>query len=90
MSFHMLKYVFVSSAWPLALMLYLPILDKEVEGEYVDEKEPIRLPGCKPPVRPKDVLVSMMDRTKQDVWLEASKQLQKCVCDDGEFVSIFQ
>jgi hypothetical protein len=26
----------------------------------------------------------------QDVWLEASKQLQKCVCDDGQFVSIFR
>jgi coniferyl-alcohol glucosyltransferase len=47
-------------------MLYLPILDKEVEGEYVDEKEPMRLPGCIPPVRPEDVLVSMMDRTKQE------------------------
>jgi coniferyl-alcohol glucosyltransferase len=39
---HMLKYVFVSSAWRIALMLYVPILDKEVEGEYVDQKEPIR------------------------------------------------
>jgi coniferyl-alcohol glucosyltransferase len=44
--FDMLKYIFVSSAWPLALVLYLLILDKEVErlGEYVDEKEPMRLP----------------------------------------------
>jgi hypothetical protein len=25
----------------------------------------------------------------QDVWLEASKKLQKCVCDDGDFVPIF-
>ena len=41
---HMLKYIFVSFAWPLALMLYLPILDKEVGGEYVDEKESMRLP----------------------------------------------
>ncbi|KAE8038290.1 hypothetical protein FH972_010815 [Carpinus fangiana] len=64
--FHMLKYVFVSFVWPLALMLYLTILDKEVGGEYVDEKEPMRLPGCILPVRPEDVLVSMMDRTKQE------------------------
>jgi coniferyl-alcohol glucosyltransferase len=64
--FHMSKYVFVGFAWPLALMLYLPILDKEVEREYVDEKELMSLPGCIPPVQPEDVLVSMMDRTNQE------------------------
>jgi coniferyl-alcohol glucosyltransferase len=62
---HMLKYVFVSSVWCISLMLHVPILDKEVEGEYVDKKEPIRLPSCKP-VPPEDVGNPMMDRTKQE------------------------
>ena len=61
----MLKYVFVSSAWPLALMLYAPILYKEVEGEYVALKDPIKLPGCVP-IWPKDVVNPMTDRTKQE------------------------
>ncbi|KAK9948675.1 hypothetical protein M0R45_004240 [Rubus argutus] len=59
--FQMLKYVRVSCAWPLALLLYAPILDKEVEGEYLDQKEPLKIPGCKP-VRPEDVVKPMMNR----------------------------
>lgn len=59
------KYVFVASnAWFLALAVYSPILDEEVEGEFVDQKEPIRLPGCKP-VRPEDLVDPMLDRTNQ-------------------------
>ncbi|KAL4601235.1 hypothetical protein ACB092_11G258400 [Castanea dentata] len=64
--FHMLKYVFVSSAWSNALLLYFPVLDKEAQGVELGElKEPIKMPGCKP-VRPADLLDSMMDRTKSD------------------------
>jgi coniferyl-alcohol glucosyltransferase len=86
--FRMLKYVFVSSAWPLALMLYAPILDKEVEGEYVDQKEPIRLPGCMP-VRPQDMLNPMMDRTNQDYhsFLEMGSKTRK---SDGVLVNTWE
>ncbi|TYI38584.1 hypothetical protein ES332_A02G038700v1 [Gossypium tomentosum] len=39
------KYVFVSTnAWFLATIVYTPVLDKEVEGEYADKKEPFALP----------------------------------------------
>ena len=76
--FHMLKYVFVTSAWPLALMLYAPILDKEVEGEYVDQKEPIRLPGCMS-VRPEDLVDPMMNRTKPEYnsFLQVGSEMRK-------------
>jgi coniferyl-alcohol glucosyltransferase len=86
--FHMLKYVFVSSAWPLALMLYAPILDKEVEGEYVDLKEPIRLPGCMP-VQPQDVVNPMMDRTKQEYhsFLQVGSKIRK---SDGVLVNTWE
>jgi coniferyl-alcohol glucosyltransferase len=86
--FHMLKYAFVSSAWPLALMLYAPILDKEVEGEYVDLKEPIRLPGCLP-VRPQDVVNPMMDRTKQEYhsFLQVGSKIRK---SDGVLVNTWE
>ncbi|KAL3725858.1 hypothetical protein ACJRO7_030834 [Eucalyptus globulus] len=59
------KYVFVpSNAWFLALLIYSPALDKEVKGEYVDRTEPLEIPGCKP-LRPEDVVDSMMDRSDQ-------------------------
>ncbi|KAK7845032.1 anthocyanidin 3-o-glucosyltransferase 5 [Quercus suber] len=64
--FHMLKYVFVSSTWSNALLLYFPVLDKEAQRVELGElKEPIKMPGCKP-IRPDDLLDSMMDRTKSD------------------------
>ncbi|EOA32973.1 hypothetical protein CARUB_v10016303mg [Capsella rubella] len=45
----MKKYVYIPShAWFLALMVYLPVLDKVVHGEYVEIKEPMKIPSCKP------------------------------------------
>lgn len=37
-----------------AFVMYLPTLDREVQGEFVDLPEPIKIPGC-PPVRPEDL-----------------------------------
>ncbi|CAJ1978552.1 unnamed protein product [Sphenostylis stenocarpa] len=57
-----MNYVFVAShAWMLALVLYSPVLDEVVEGQYVDQKEPLKIPGCNP-VRPEDVFDPMLDR----------------------------
>ncbi|KAA8531822.1 hypothetical protein F0562_006461 [Nyssa sinensis] len=63
--FDMSKYVFVpTTAWFTALMAYCHVLDKEVEGQYGDQKEPLRLPGCKA-VRPEDLVDPMLDRNDQ-------------------------
>ncbi|KAL6321192.1 hypothetical protein AAG906_015536 [Vitis piasezkii] len=63
--FDMPKYTFVpTAAYALALTLYVPTLDVEVKGEYVDRAEPLRLPGCKS-VRPEDVIDPMMERRNQ-------------------------
>ncbi|KAK3033839.1 hypothetical protein RJ639_034257 [Escallonia herrerae] len=64
--FHMLKYVCnTSTAWFFALTAYCGnVLDKEVEGQYVDQNEPLRIPGCKP-VRPEDCVDPMLDRNNQ-------------------------
>ncbi|KAJ9679128.1 hypothetical protein PVL29_021148 [Vitis rotundifolia] len=63
--FDMPKYTYVpSTAWFLALTLYVPTLDVEVKGEYVDRAEPLQLPGCKP-VRPEDVVDPMLERRNQ-------------------------
>ncbi|KAE7999884.1 hypothetical protein FH972_004273 [Carpinus fangiana] len=86
--FHMLKYVFVTSAWPLASMLYAPILDKEVEGEYVDQKEPIRLPGCMS-VLPEDLADPMLNRTKPEYnsFLQVALEMRK---SDGVLVNTWE
>lgn len=61
----MAKYAFVTcSAWFVALTAYCHVLDGEVEGQYVDQKEPLRIPACKP-VRPEDVVDPMLDRNNQ-------------------------
>lgn len=52
---------FTSTTQVLALSLYLPILDQEVKGEYIDLPEPIQLPGCKP-IRIDDLLDQIRDR----------------------------
>ncbi|XP_022740780.1 anthocyanidin 3-O-glucosyltransferase 5-like [Durio zibethinus] len=58
------KYVFVSTnAWFLALLIYTPILEKEVEGEYVDMKEPFVIPGCSS-IRAEELPDPMFFRTK--------------------------
>ncbi|XP_027355297.1 anthocyanidin 3-O-glucosyltransferase 5-like [Abrus precatorius] len=59
---NILNYVYVASnAWFLALLVYSPVLDEQVEGQYVDQKEPLKIPGCKA-VRPEDVVDPMLDR----------------------------
>ncbi|XAR62987.1 Hydroquinone glucosyltransferase [Bertholletia excelsa] len=43
------RYIFFpSTAMCLSLFLYLPKLDASVSGEYRDQSEPIRIPGCHP------------------------------------------
>ncbi|KAL3640449.1 hypothetical protein CASFOL_015417 [Castilleja foliolosa] len=61
----MAKYLFVpSTAWFTALTIYCPVLDREIDGQYVDQLEPLVIPGCKP-VRPEDVVEPMIDRDDQ-------------------------
>lgn len=46
---------FTASTILMAFSLYLPTLDREVEGEFVDLPEPIQVPGCSP-ISPHDIL----------------------------------
>ncbi|XP_061369800.1 anthocyanidin 3-O-glucosyltransferase 5-like [Gastrolobium bilobum] len=62
---NMQKFVYVAShAWFLSLVAYSLVLDKEAEGQFTDQKEPIKIPGCKP-VRPEDVIDSIVDRNSE-------------------------
>ncbi|KAJ0024928.1 hypothetical protein Pint_08914 [Pistacia integerrima] len=52
---------FTPSVTFLAFSLYLPTLDREVEGEFIDLPEPIAIPGCSP-VRPGDLVDQVRNR----------------------------
>ncbi|GFP85295.1 anthocyanidin 3-o-glucosyltransferase 5 [Phtheirospermum japonicum] len=63
--FGIAKYLFIpTTAWFTALTIYCPVLDREIDGQYVDQPEPLIIPGCKP-VRPEDVVDPMLDRDDQ-------------------------
>ncbi|OVA10886.1 UDP-glucuronosyl/UDP-glucosyltransferase [Macleaya cordata] len=43
------KYIFFTSpAMVLPFLMYLPTLDRQIQGEFTDLKEPVQVPGCKP------------------------------------------
>ncbi|KAG9440932.1 hypothetical protein H6P81_021097 [Aristolochia fimbriata] len=59
------KYIFfTSTALLLSLMMWLPALDEEVHGEYVDLESPIRVPGCKP-IPVVDLMDPLLDRSDE-------------------------
>jgi len=73
------KFVYVAShAWFLSLYVYSPVLDKQIQGEYIDQKEPLKIPGCKS-VRPNDLVDLMMDRDNLEYkeYLSAAKNFSK-------------
>ncbi|KAJ0098141.1 hypothetical protein Patl1_28874 [Pistacia atlantica] len=75
------KYYFVAShAWFLALTVYTPILDKLVQGQYVDQTEPFDIPGFKS-VRPEEVVDPMLDRTNQHYFEYVRMGTEIPLCD---------
>ncbi|PWA85051.1 UDP-glucuronosyl/UDP-glucosyltransferase [Artemisia annua] len=52
---------FTASAALFVFSLYLPTMDKEVEGEFVDLPEPVQVPGCHP-IQIQDLLDQVRDR----------------------------
>ncbi|KAK6237515.1 hypothetical protein QUC31_002984 [Theobroma cacao] len=83
------KFVFIPShAWFLALTIYLPRLDEVVKGEYVDEKEALFIPGCRP-VQPEDVVDPMMCRSDQQ-YAEYVHMGMNILMADGILVSTWE
>ncbi|KAK4426459.1 Anthocyanidin 3-O-glucosyltransferase 5 [Sesamum alatum] len=75
--FNIAKYVYIpSTAWFTAVTVYCPVLDQEIEGQYVDQLEDLIIPGCKP-VRPEEVVDPMLDRNDQqyDEYVRMGKQI---------------
>lgn len=58
--------------------MYSPVLDKQIQGPYIDQKEPIKIPGCKS-VQPNDLVDLMLDRTNLEYkeYLAAAKNFSK-------------
>ncbi|OVA18655.1 UDP-glucuronosyl/UDP-glucosyltransferase [Macleaya cordata] len=57
------KYIFFCPAADLfPFMMYLPTLDRQVDGEFIDLKEPIKIPGCKRPIQIDDLVEPVRNR----------------------------
>ncbi|VVA99507.1 unnamed protein product [Arabis nemorensis] len=83
------KYVYIPShAWFLAVMVYLPMLDKLVEGEYVEIKEPMKIPGCKP-IGPKELMETMLDRSDRQ-YRECLLGGEEIPTSDGVLVNTWE
>ncbi|OVA10885.1 UDP-glucuronosyl/UDP-glucosyltransferase [Macleaya cordata] len=58
------KYIFFTSpALELAFMMYLPTLDREIHGEFIDLHDPVPVPGCTP-IRIDDLVDPLRNRTR--------------------------
>ncbi|KAK6796690.1 hypothetical protein RDI58_004391 [Solanum bulbocastanum] len=87
--FNIPKYVFhTSTAWLVALFIYQQVLDQEIEGEYVDLKQPLEIPGCKA-LQPDDVVDPMMDRSDQQ-YHEYLKLTMEYTCSDGILINTWE
>ncbi|KAF8089208.1 hypothetical protein N665_0513s0002 [Sinapis alba] len=85
----MAKYVYVAShAWFLVVMVYLPVLDKVVEGEYIDVKEPIKIPGCRP-IGVDDLMETMLDRSNRH-YRECVRCGEEMPMSDGVLVNTWE
>ncbi|XP_010425297.1 PREDICTED: UDP-glycosyltransferase 72D1 [Camelina sativa] len=83
------KYVYVPShAWFLAVMVYLPVWDTTVEGEYVEIKEPLKIPGCKPMGR-KELMEPMLDQSDQQ-YKECVRAVLEVPMSDGVLVNTWK
>ncbi|KAK1267794.1 UDP-glycosyltransferase 72B3 [Acorus gramineus] len=83
------KYVyFTSNLWALALMLHSPQLDKDIQGEYVAQSEPIRVPGFRS-IRAVDLPDPMPDREGEGYqwYLHTCNRLKEA---DGILVNTFE
>ncbi|KAL2471768.1 UDP-glycosyltransferase 72E1 [Abeliophyllum distichum] len=56
---------FTASATLLTFSLYLPTLDSQTEGEFVDLPGPVEVPGC-PPIRTEDLLDQVRNRKNEE------------------------
>ncbi|KAG6412431.1 hypothetical protein SASPL_125109 [Salvia splendens] len=75
--FNIPNYVFVpSNAWFTALLAHSPILHQQFSEEYVNQTDPIHIPGCKP-VRPEDLVDPMLDQKDQqyDEYLKIGENI---------------
>jgi len=76
-----------TNAWLLALGLHTPTLDKQIQGEYVNEIEPISIPGCKS-IHPHDMFEMLKDRTHR-LYHEFLRGCEGASLANGIFVNTF-
>ena len=86
--FKVSPYIFYpSTAMVLSLFLHLPQLDKEVDCEYHELAEPVKIPGCMP-VHGKDLLDPVQDR-KNEAYKWVLHQTKRYRLAEGIVVNSF-
>ncbi|KAM3733240.1 hypothetical protein ACB098_11G120200 [Castanea mollissima] len=76
--FNISPYIFfLSNAFALSLVLNLPKLDETISGEYRDQPEPLKLPGCIP-IHGRDLAEPVQDRTSDwyKMFLRTTKRMR--------------
>ena len=76
--FNISPYIFfLSNAFALSLVLHLPKLDETISGEYRDQAEPLKLPGCVP-IHGRDLAEPVQDRTSDwyKMFLRSTKRMR--------------
>ncbi|CAN6698537.1 unnamed protein product [Malus baccata var. baccata] len=85
------KYLFfASNAWFFSFLICCLTFDKEVEGNFVDHKEPLKVPGCRE-FRPQlDVFDVMLYRTNQQYhdFVGIASRIPKC--SDGILLNMWE
>ena len=76
-----------TNAWITALGLHTPTLDKQIQGEYVNEIEQISIPGCKP-IHTHDMFEMLKDRTHR-LYHEFIGAYEGAALANGIFVNTF-
>ncbi|KAI4297204.1 hypothetical protein L6164_037099 [Bauhinia variegata] len=79
---------FTPSTRLLAFSLFLPKLDRDVEGEFVDLPEPVQVPGCSP-IRTEDLLDQVRNR-KIDEYKWYLYHLSKVKMAAGIFLNAWE
>ncbi|XP_027179277.1 anthocyanidin 3-O-glucosyltransferase 5-like [Coffea eugenioides] len=87
--FNIPKYLYIpTTAWFTALTSYCPVLHEQIDGQYVDQSEPLQIPGCKP-VRPQDVVDPMLDRNDPQ-YREYLRQAMEFQLGDGILMNTWE
>jgi hydroquinone glucosyltransferase len=87
--FNLLSFLyFPVSSMTTSLHLYLPILDQQVSGQYIDHIDPIQIPGCIP-IRGQDLPPTFFQDRSSIAYETILRQTKRFPLADGVLINSF-